>query len=659
MYFRRLAIAAIVFQLPWHLAHADWPHIRGPNYDGHCNETGIVENWPAEGPPRLWIRELGEGYSGFFVGNGRVFTQRQSLDGQYVLCLDLDTGKTIWETRYEGPWQPSGAYPGPYATPTFYNGRIYYSSPNGIVGCLDAQTGTNIWSLNVRQQFQGRGYGFGYAITPLVEDGRVILPVGGPSASLVALNADDGNVLWISGSDPSSYSSALPIMLQGKRFIVASMQNAFAIVEPATGRQVHHQSTSSGYDEHSAWPLYREPFLVLLSPFRMPAICLDLQLQSSGEIKCRQNWSNKEFSNDILSSVIHDGHIYGFDIQQNQASSRRTSRGKFRCVDFSTGKTKWTTDRIGHTSLLIADGKLILLNDTGNLILARANPTEYQELARCQLFKDEMCWTQPTLWHGRLFIRSPSHAICLFLSNPAELPTIGDAQLPAGPVGRRKMLDSNWLMMREREFPNDAPTAEEMWTWFAACIVICLGGGQAIALLVIFAISKMSGVQLNVRPIFVGAAVLLSLLGPVLFSSVTDRVLFTWPAMAFAAFHGTVAACWQAEKSPRGSRSRWISRFAVAFLLIVCFAYFELCKSIGFFLGWVFLIGFLPAFPFSVLAVRSSILRSNKITSGVWTLVSFAAYYWAAQAILLLKEHCTILSANCPNLLLTSPSLPP
>jgi outer membrane protein assembly factor BamB len=111
-----------------------------------------------------------------------------------VLCLDLKTGQTVWERHYDFSWQPHGAYPGPYATPTWYHGKIYYSSPTGIVGCLDAATGAERWSLNVREQFQGKGYGFGYAVTPLVEDGRVILPVGGPTASLVALDADNGRL---------------------------------------------------------------------------------------------------------------------------------------------------------------------------------------------------------------------------------------------------------------------------------------------------------------------------------------------------------------------------------------------------------------------------------------------------------------------------------
>jgi outer membrane protein assembly factor BamB len=125
-------------------ANADWPHLRGPNYDSVSTETGLADSWSREGPPRLWVRELGQGHSGFIVGENKIYTQRQTLGGQFLLCLDPETGETIWEARYDWAWQPKGAYPGPYATPTYYRGKVYYASPSGLVGCLDAKTGADI-----------------------------------------------------------------------------------------------------------------------------------------------------------------------------------------------------------------------------------------------------------------------------------------------------------------------------------------------------------------------------------------------------------------------------------------------------------------------------------------------------------------------------------
>src|SRR5262245_29230325 len=161
-------------------ASFDWPHVRGPDYDAVSREKDLADSWPAAGPPILWTCELGQGYSGFAVAGGRAFTQFQQLGGQYLVCLSTDDGREIWRQRYDAAWQRSGAYPGPYASPTLRDGRVFFASPSGLVGAVDAKNGAIIWSRNVLREFHGRGAGFGFACTPLVEDDLVIFPVGGP-----------------------------------------------------------------------------------------------------------------------------------------------------------------------------------------------------------------------------------------------------------------------------------------------------------------------------------------------------------------------------------------------------------------------------------------------------------------------------------------------
>ena len=143
--------------------NADWPHMRGPAYDAVSAERDLADAWPSDGPPRLWTRELGQGYSGFIVADGKLFTQRQTLGGQFLVCLDPDSGETIWEYRYDWAWQPKGAYPGPYSSPTWHNGKVFYASTNSTVGCVDGKTGSSVWSINIKEKFKGRGFDFGYA----------------------------------------------------------------------------------------------------------------------------------------------------------------------------------------------------------------------------------------------------------------------------------------------------------------------------------------------------------------------------------------------------------------------------------------------------------------------------------------------------------------
>src|SRR5262245_18729411 len=95
-----------------------WPFVRGPACDGHSPEIGLADHWPDSGPPVLWARDLGHGYSSFVTSTNCVFTQYQSLAGQFVVCLSAETGETVWEYRYDWPYEPAGLYPGPRATPT-------------------------------------------------------------------------------------------------------------------------------------------------------------------------------------------------------------------------------------------------------------------------------------------------------------------------------------------------------------------------------------------------------------------------------------------------------------------------------------------------------------------------------------------------------------
>ena len=617
------------------LAHADWPHLRGPGHDGVSAETGLADAWPATGPPQLWSRELGQGHAGFIVAQGKLYTQRQTLSGQYLLCLDPASGQTLWESRYDVAWQSRGPYPGPYASPTWHRGKVYYASPTGLVGCMDARTGAVLWSLNVRTQFHGKGYDFGYAATPLVQDDRVILPAGGPSASLVALHADDGRTLWTAGSDPASYCPAYPIRWHGRACVVGYLQNALAIVEAATGKLLYRQALSAGYDEHAAWPLYQEPHLLLAGPFHVPAVRLVLEAGPEDSLRCAPQWTSRHLCNDVVSSVLYDEHIYGFDLHQLQASKHRASRGSFKCLEWSTGKVCWSTDQVGQAAVLVADGKLLLVNDTGSLILARADAMAYQELARTQLFEDETCWTPPTLWHGRLFVRSPSRAVCVYVGRPENQPQPGGTSTP-GFSRRGWHFDAAWLISREREFPNDAPTLDEMMLWFGAGVVVLGGAALLTALMVLLARPRFV-LPLSCWLLFSGLAFVLGMLGPNVLSALADRFLFTWPVSLYAAYHATVTVCSWAEQHPRQRRRRWLARLTMGGFLLVDFGYFELCQAIGMSIGWSFLFGFPLAFPWTWLAVRATQKQQPLLLAACLTFVAFAAFFWSSQVLFLWK----------------------
>ena len=288
--------------------------------------------------------------------------------------------------------------------------------PAALWGVSTRQSGQLLWSHNPVREFAGKGIDFGYSCSPTIADGKVILPVGGAGASLVALDAVTGAVVWRGGDDAASYTPAYPILFRGRKCVLGYLQNALVCHDLQTGERLWRHALSSGYDEHSAWPIYREPYLWISSAFQAGSELLELT--GDPQAPTRTVWKSDHLSNDIFSSVLIGGELFGFDLREAQAKVHRPSRGTFTCMDFATGKVHWTQGDprqrrrsnepatpsdmrvdapIGHATVIAADGKLILFNDTGELILARAISNGYEELGRVSVLSGEICWTQPVL----------------------------------------------------------------------------------------------------------------------------------------------------------------------------------------------------------------------------------------------------------------------
>ena len=625
---------------PAETAESGWPHLRGPTYDGISDETDLVDYWPPEGPPVLWMLELGRGYSGFSAAAGRVYTQTQTLSTQAVLCLDGDTGRQIWEHRYGWAYQAAGMYPGPRATPTWHDGRIYFAGPRGLVGCLRADDGTPLWSVNVKKKFKGRGTGFGYACSPLVEDGKVILPVGGKGASVVALDVRDGSVVWASGDEPSSYSSAVPITFGGRRHVVTLLQNVLASFDLETGRLLWEEKLSGGYDEHSTFPLYREPYLMIANPFRSGAELFRIEA-GDGEavdggptkVSAIRLWHRRHMSNDVASSILVDGAVFGFDLREPQVRAHRPSRGQFRCMDFNTGDVLWSSDEPGHAAGIFADGKLILFNDSGELILMRADPRRYVQLARTRVFEGEICWTAPALYRGRLYLRTPSRAACLYIGKPDRLSRRRlESARPIAEIPKSRPLDPGWVVGSEREYPADPPDLQELCRWFVFCVAGVFGVAASIALLV-HVVVWMKWPK-AARPwghvVFWSGAFVLGAVGTPVCNRFWPEFVFTWPVALFVAHQAALTATIHSRQGARSEKSPWLSIAAGLMLLTVCLSYFNLCRVLNLAVNWVFLMGFLPAWPVAIPAARRPLREGRLLWDLIWAVLAFSVYFWAS-----------------------------
>ena len=667
-----------LFQLP--LTAAEWPHLRGPEYNAVSREMGLVEQWPEAGPPVLWTREMGAGYSGFVIGGDRVFTQIQSLYGQYVVCLQAATGETLWEHRYDWPYEGAGLYPGPRATPTLAGDKdrrinkcllvadaasirtdagsvghnsyscagpkVYFAGPRGQVGCLTAAGGREVWSINVTEKFKGRGTGFGYACSPLVIQGKVVLPVGGEGASVVALDAATGETVWSSGDEPASYCSAMPIEFAGRTLIVAFLQNSMAGFDLETGRVQWLHKYSQGYDEHSAQPLCEEPYLLTASPFQGGSSLYRLETETvegaEPRVSARLTRQSKLLSNDVASSLVLDGQVYGFDLRDVQSKLHRASRGEFKCLDLRSGEVRWSTRQVGHATVLAADGKLLLFNDQGEVILARAQLEAYEELARTRVFTGEICWTAPALCDGRLYVRSPTRAACLFVGRTEQLtPEALASSVPASELPQTSRFDLGWLLGGEREFPFDPPSLRELTVWYVACLV----GALVPAMFIAGIVGWLRGRKLAERGkngggvsafawTWLAATFVLGIAATPLLNLVCPEFVFTWPATLFAAFQATVSLIVWSGRQPASRRARWISRLAALGLVGVSLLYFHFCLRFSMAMEGVFLMGFPAAFPVAIYAAWRQVSRPRFWHFSLCALLGFSLFFWSSGAFI-------------------------
>lgn len=618
---------------------AGWPQWRGPTHDGHAAQDTLIDAFPAGGPPILWVRDLGQGYSGFAIASNRAYTLTQTLYEQSVVCLDRDTGQTLWSYRCGWPFDGGGLYPGPRSTPSLADGKVYFASPQWLIGCLYAASGEPVWSLNINEKFGGRGTDFGYSASPLVIDKLVILPVGGENASVVALRCEDGSVAWKSGSRPASYATPLPIEWRGHALVVVLLQNSLACFNRTTGELWWESSLSHGYDEHAAAPLYREPYLLIAGPFHSGAQMLRLDEQpETGRCQPSPVWLCEEMSNDVASSVLAADTVFGFDLKDMQSRLHRPSRGEFRAVNWLTGKVRWSSKEPGHAQIIAADGKLVLFNDRGEVILTRASAEAYEELGRQAIFPDEICWTPAALAEGRLILRTQTRAACIYLGSvPLATPA---ATVSADSLANRRRFDPGSLLGSEREYPATLPLGSEFGLWYAWCaalLAVLLGAAFGWSLLSrrrtnLLAESSTPFQQPARRaPWLLLAAFIAGAAGSAIINRLQSEYVFTWPLAVWASFQLAVTFSWSTRHSRFWSWSRG-SSYAVGLLFFaLCGLYFHLCRWLGLAIEWGFLMGFAPAAPLAFAAAWLGSRRGGRYApEAAAYFASFSVYYWTS-----------------------------
>lgn len=375
----------------------DWTHWRGPNHNGITAES----DWNPQalnGEPRIkWKTDVGTGYSSVSVKGDRLFTMG-NMDGRdSVICLDVNTGKEKWRHTY--PCK-RGSYAGPRATPVLDGGLVYTISREAQVFCLGETDGKVKWSRELKKEMRVGIPRWGIAGSARIKDKIAFFNAGKAG---VALNKATGETVWSNAPGTGGYSTPVLFTAGGKPAIALFGEKHALAVDAATGRKLWQHPWETRYDVNAADTVVSGNKVFISSGYGRGCALLDTTTGGP-----RVAWEHKQMRNHFSTSILHEGHLYGID--------GNAGKGTLRCLDFGTGKERWSKD-LGFGSLILAGTKLVVLNEKGMLFIAEATPSGYKEFSSGQVLKKKVCWTPPALCRGMIFCRnSPGTVVCVNVS---------------------------------------------------------------------------------------------------------------------------------------------------------------------------------------------------------------------------------------------------
>jgi outer membrane protein assembly factor BamB len=402
-----------------HAVADDWPNWRGPDHNGISHERHWGGEWPTCEPRVQWRQEVGTGFSSIAVAGGRIYTMgnRELAIGttrkahDVVYCLDANSGEILWTHSYEAPLAPDSYEGGPSATPTVADGKVYTFSKRGMAYCLNAKDGTVVWQSDLAARHGMRAPTWGFAGSPYMHGDLVIYNAGTHG---LALHAADGTLAWQTGTGRPGYSTPVPLDLEGQELVILMGEKTFAAVQAQTGSVLWEYPWVTSNQANIPDPVVDGNQVFVSTGYQKGSALFDV---TAGRVT--QVWFQKNMQILLNSAVLRQGYLYG-----------PNDNGKtLTCVEHSTGKIMWSKGDFGNGTVTLADGKLIVLSQTGELSIAEPSPAGYQETGRGQILTGK-CWSVPVLANGKIYARNAvGNLICVELETTAPKVEAGSSIL--------------------------------------------------------------------------------------------------------------------------------------------------------------------------------------------------------------------------------------
>ncbi len=420
-------VAVALFAISATTTQAQWPQFGGPNRNFIVDCKGLAEKWPEEGPKKLWSRELGDGYATILVDGDRLFTMYRTNEDEFTVALDAKTGKTVWEHKNASPFTKLMAEygPGPHTTPLIVGDRLYTIGTNAVMHAYDKKTGKVLWKHDLPAEYNAPVPGRGYGASPIAYKNTVIVvvdrkreegeggrgqeppkPEPGKGQSLMAFDQETGSVVWKAQDFDMSYASPILIKFDGQDQLVVLSGNELAGLNPENGDLLWTHTSKTQFGANLTTPYWNNKDILFCSAAYDSGSRAIKLTKKDGKIVPEELWYSRKMRIHHANAVGAGDHVYG--------SSGDFGPAFFMTVELPTGKIGWRERGFSKATCVLAGGKMVILDEDGNLALATATPEGFTVHSKCKLL-EKYAWAAPTLVGTKLYVRDRKNIMALDL----------------------------------------------------------------------------------------------------------------------------------------------------------------------------------------------------------------------------------------------------
>ena len=376
---------------------------RGPNRDGKYLQTGLLNQWPAEGPELLWSFEgLGAGHGSVSIADGQLFILGMPDTMGVIYCLDLE-GDLLWQREYGPEWYTN--YSGPRSTPTIKDGRLYFVSGQGVAFCMNTENGEVLWSRNMFESFGAQPTSWGIAESPLLDGDRIILTPGGKEHNVVALDRFTGETIWSSkgNGEQSAYCSPILVQHNDTRLIVTMTAESVLGIDADHGQTYWRIAHKQGDKINANSPVYGGG-RVFSATSQADTTQGHLMIQLSEDGKTAEvGWRNEKRFNLLGGIILHEENLY----------SSTYDKKEWYSLDAATGNLNYLSDQVSGGATIFADGLFYCYGTDGVLALIEPKENDCRVISSFEVpLGTDQHWAHPVIHEGKIYLHHGNALMC-------------------------------------------------------------------------------------------------------------------------------------------------------------------------------------------------------------------------------------------------------